>query len=115
MNKFIKKLIKIADKKGMEVISISPLFKEEPTFKVFLKLLKEANETNNIKMDYIYIIWSDLADLLLVPILEEKIQEDISIKISSTILDALLNKSFTLGFEEEEREIEIEEKTKYYN
>lgn len=115
MNKLIKELVEIADKESIEVISIKPLFKEEPNFKVFLRLLKEVNETDHIKTDYIYIIWSDLGDLLLVPILNEKIQEDISIKINSMVLDILLDKSFTLGFEEEEREIEIEEKTKYYN
>lgn len=104
MNKLIKELIEIADKENIELISLTLVVEGEPRFKKLLRLIEEVNEIQQIEADCLYMMWTELRELILVPILNEKILEDIMIKINAEVLEAILEDS-----------VDFEEKKNYYN
>lgn len=104
MNKLIKELVEIADKENIELVSITPVFEEEPRFKKLLRLIEEVNEIQQIEADILFMMWTELRELILAPILDEKILEDVIIKINSEILEMILEDS-----------VDFEEKNNYYN
>lgn len=104
MNKLIKELVEIADKENIELISLTLVVEGEPRFKKLLRLIEEVNEIQQIEADCLYMIWTELRELILAPILDEKILEDIMIKINAEILEAILEDS-----------VDFEEKKNYYN
>ena len=104
MNKLIKELVEIADKENIELISLTLVVEGEPRFKKLLRLIEEVNEIQQIEADCLYMMWTELRELILAPILNEKILEDIIIKINSEILEAILEDS-----------VDFEEKKNYYN
>lgn len=104
MNKLIKKLVEIADKENIELISLTLVVKGEQRFKKLLRLIEEVNEIQQIEADCLYMMWTELRELILAPILDEKILEDIIIKINAEVLEAILEDSF-----------DFEEKKNYYN
>ena len=69
-----------------------------------LKLIEEINEVQQIEDDCLYMMWTELRELILAPILNEKILKDIIIKINSEILEMILEDS-----------VDFEEKKNYYN
>lgn len=104
MNKLIKELVEIADKENIELISLTLVVEGEPRFKKLLRLIEEVNEIQQIEADCLYMIWTELRELILAPILDEKLLEDIMIKINAEILEAILEDS-----------VDFEEKKNYYN
>lgn len=104
MNKLIKELVEIADKENIELISLTLVVGGEPRFKKLLRLIEEVNEIQQIEADCLYMMWTELRELILAPILNEKILEDIMIKINAEVLEAILEDSF-----------DFEEKKNYYN
>lgn len=104
MNKLIKELIEIADKENIELISLTLVVEGEPRFKKLLRLIEEVNEIQQIEADCLYMMWTELRELILAPILDEKILEDIMIKINAEVLEAILEDS-----------VDFEEKKNYYN
>ena len=104
MNKLIKELVEIADKENIELISLTLVVEGEPRFKKLLRLIEEVNEIQQIEADCLYMIWTELRELILAPILDEKILEDIMIKINAEVLEAILEDS-----------VDFEEKKNYYN
>lgn len=104
MNKLIKELVEIADKENIELISLTLVVKGEQRFKKLLRLIEEVNEIQQIEADCLYMMWTELRELILAPILDEKILEDIMIKINAEVLEAILEDSF-----------DFEEKKNYYN
>lgn len=104
MNKLIKELVEIADKENIELISLTLVVEGEPRFKKLLRLIEEVNEIQQIEADCLYMMWTELRELILAPILDEKLLEDIMIKINAEILEAILEDS-----------VDFEEKKNYYN
>lgn len=104
MNKLIKELVEIADKENIELISLTLVVKGEQRFKKLLRLIEEVNEIQQIEADCLYMMWTELRELILAPILDEKILEDIMIKINAEVLEAILEDS-----------VDFEEKKNYYN
>lgn len=104
MNKLIKELVEIADKENIELISLTLVVEGEPRFKKLLRLIEEVNEIQQIEADCLYMMWTELRELILAPILNEKILEDVIIKINSEILEMILEDS-----------VDFEEKKNYFN
>lgn len=67
-------------------------------------MIEEVNEIQQIEADSLYMMWTELRELILAPILDEKILEDVIIKINSEILEMILEDS-----------VDFEEKKNYYN
>lgn len=110
MNELMKKIIKIADKEKMEVISVSPTSKDEAIFKVFLSIIKIIDNGSDIKPDFIYLVWSE-SGILLIPLINGKFYENIKAKIDSEVLNIVCD----INSEKKDRKNKLGKDIKYYN
>lgn len=110
MNKLIKQIIKIADEEKIEIVSLSPIYKEMKEMDLFLPLFRGASGNCNLEIDVVYLVFNEEGDNILIPVFKDKILEELIIKIDPKDISAMLEICKNL---EENEEIEIN--TQLYN
>lgn len=104
INKIFKQIIKIADKEKIELISLNPIYQEMPEMETFLILFKSMSDDDSLELDIVYITFTENGDNILFPINNDKILEDLIVKITPSKLKEMLLKYKEI---EENEEIEI--------
>lgn len=109
MNKIIKQIIKIADEKKIEIVSLSPIFKEMKAMTLFLNLFRESFHNQNLEIDVVYLVFNEDGDNILVPVFKDEIMKELIIKVNPDQVSYMLEVCDNL---EESEEIED---TQLYN
>lgn len=109
MNKIIKQIIKIADEEKIEIVSLSPIFKEMKAMTLFLPLFRGASGNCNLEIDVVYLVFNEEGDNILIPVFKDEIMKELIIKVNPDQVSYMLEVCDNL---EESEEIED---TQLYN
>lgn len=109
MNKIIKQIIKIADEEKIEIVSLSPIYKEMKAMTLFLNLFRESFHNQNLEIDVVYLVFNKEGNNILVPVFKNKIMKELIIKVNPDQVSYMLEVCDNL---EESEEIED---TQLYN
>lgn len=109
MNKIIKQIIKIADEEKIEIVSLSPIFKEMKAMTLFFNLFRESFHNQNLEIDVVYLVFNEDGDNILVPVFKDEIMKELIIKVNPDQVSYMLEVCDNL---EESEEIED---TQLYN
>lgn len=109
MNKLIKQIIKIADEEKIEIVSLSPIYKEMKAMILFLQLFRDTFNNQNLEIDVVYLLFNEEGDNILVPVFKNEIMKELIIKVNPDQVSYMLEVCDNL---EESEEIED---TQLYN
>lgn len=110
MNKTMKQIIKIADKEKIEIVSITPIFKDMAEMEIFLTLFRESSNNYDLEIDIVYLVFDENGNNILIPLFEGEILEDLILKVDPKNISYMLEMYNKL---EDDEEIEID--TQLYN
>ena len=103
MNKLIKQIIKIADEEKIEIVSLSPIYKEMKAMTLFLQLFRDTFNNQNLEIDVVYLVFNEEGDNVLVPVFKKEIMKELIIKVNPDQVSYMLEVCDNLE-ESEERE-----------
>lgn len=81
MNEVIKRFIEIADEKQYEIISIEPVYEDDDLFEETTEKLNELFENFNEELDLIYVMRSKNNAMLIFPVINNMIREDLMLEV----------------------------------
>lgn len=81
MNEVIKRFIEIADEKQYEIISIEPVYEDDELFEETTEKLNELFENFNEELDLIYVMRSKNNAMLIFPVINNMIREDLMLEV----------------------------------
>lgn len=91
----------------MEIMSIRPIFKEMKEMKVFLNLFRSISDDYSLELDSVYITFIEDGVYVLFPVIDDKVIEDLALKIDPSKINQMLEQYYKLEDKEENEEIEI--------
>lgn len=107
MNKILKQILKIVNKEKIEIISINPIFKEMKEIEVFLHLFRALSDDYSLELDSVYITFIEDGVNVLFPVINDKVIEDLVLKIDTSKINKMLEQYYEMEDKEENEEIEI--------
>lgn len=91
MNKIIKQIIKFADKTKIELMSLTPVLKFMKEMEYFSTTFKKISENDNLELDMVYITFTEDGDNVLIPVFDDKIIEELIIRVNADELKIVLD------------------------
>ena len=105
INKIFKQIIKIADKEKIEIMSIRPIFKEMGQMEVFTHLFRALSDNYSLDLDMVYITFIEDGVNVLFPIIDDKVIEDLVLKIDPSKINEMLEQYYEMEDKKENEEI----------
>lgn len=105
MNKLLKQIIKIADKEKIEIMSIRPIFKEMKEIEVFCHLFRSISDDYSLELDSVYITFIEDGVNVLFPVIDDKVIEDLVLKIDPSKINEMLEQYYEMEEKKENEEI----------
>lgn len=105
MNKILKQILKIADKEKIEIMSINPIFKDMEQIEVFLHLFRVLSDDYSLDLDSIYITFIEDGVNVLFPVIDDKVIEDLVLKIDPSKINEMLEQYYEMEEKKENEEI----------
>lgn len=93
----------------IEIVSLSPIYKEMKAMTLFLNLFRESFHNQNLEIDVVYLVFNEEGDNILVPVFKKEIMKELIIKVNPNQVSYMLEVCDNL---EESEEIED---TQLYN
>lgn len=105
INKILKQILKIADKEKIEIISINPIFKEMKEIEVFFNLFRSISDDYSLELDSVYITFIEDGVNVLFPVIDDKVIEDLVLKIDPSKINEMLEQYYEMEEKKENEEI----------
>lgn len=107
MNKILKQILKIANKEKIEIISINPICKEMKEMEVFFHLFRTLSDDYSLELDSVYIAFIEDRVNVLFPVIDDKVIEDLVLKIDPSKINQMLEQYYEIEEEEKMSEIRL--------
>lgn len=91
MNSIIKQIINIVDDKEIEIHSINPVYKEMVEINSFNSVFQQVTEDADFELDCVYLVYKKDDNVLLFPIINEKIETEFILEMSKQEINNILN------------------------
>ena len=105
INKILKQILKIADKEKIEIMSIRPIFKEMKEMEVFFHLFRSISDDYSLELDSVYITFIEDGVNALFPVIDDKVIEDLALKIDPSKINEMLEQYYEMEDKKENEEI----------
>lgn len=105
MNKILKQILKIADKEKIEIISINPICKKMKEMEVFFHLFRSISDDYSLELDSVYITFIEDGVNVLFPVIDDKVIEDLVLKIDPSKINEMLEQYYEMEDKKENEEI----------
>ena len=107
MNKILKQILKIADKEKIEIMSIRPIFKEMKEMEIFFHLFRSISDDYSLDLDMVYIAFIEDGVNVLFPVIDDKVIEDLVLKIDPSKINQMLEQYYEMEEKEKNEEIRL--------